>query len=59
MHVKIKLVSNMLFSGSSCWSRTAVDSQKQVRELFSPACNGLGLGEARSGLENSPDLSLT
>jgi hypothetical protein len=78
MHVRIKLVSNMLLSGVSCWSRearvhcstpetmrdmcvnhTAVDSQRRVRELFSPTCNGLGFGEARSGLERSLDLSMT
>jgi hypothetical protein len=71
MHVTFKLVSDMLFSGSSYQSRkemrksvicvhfwyyvghawsscTAVDSQTLLRELFSPACNGERLGEARS-----------
>jgi len=32
---------------------------KRSRGLFSPTCNGLGSGEARSSLENSLDLSMT
>jgi hypothetical protein len=32
---------------------------KQLRELFSPTCNGLGYGGAHSGLENGLNLSMT
>jgi len=31
----------------------------RLKRLFSPTCNRLGLGEARSGLKKSLDLSMT
>jgi hypothetical protein len=78
MQVIIKLVSNMLFSGSSCWSRKAgvlcshpetmrdmrgnharQSIVKRDKENSSPRLVTGRIWEARSGLENSLDLSMT
>jgi len=47
------------YAGHVWSSRTAVDSQMRLRQLFSPIYHGLGFGEAHSGLAKSLDLSMT